>query len=104
MWPAVQQQNGRDVAKHCGGAVMPPGVLTSHQPAELCRNCLYCPSSRQQDSTELPCSWACVCPCAQALAAVTMLPSSPALGQLLRTQCELEPLSGVVAGNCWALL
>ena len=67
---------------------MPPGVLTSHLYAELLPPWTAAVHAPPVDSPELPCLWAS----AQALTAGIVLPSSPALGQLLRAQRELEPL------------
>lgn len=84
----MQQQDGKDVAKHSVGAVIPPGVLTFHLHAELLPPWTAAVQAAPVESPELPRSWAS----AQAPTAGIVLPSAPALGQLLRAQCELEPL------------
>lgn len=67
---------------------MSPGVLTSHLYAQLLPPWTAAVQAAPAESPELPHSRAF----AQALTARLVLPSSSALGQLLRAQCELEPL------------
>lgn len=78
----------KDAVKHCVGTVMPSGVLTSHLYAELLPPWTAAVQAAPAESPELPHLWAS----AQALTAGMVLSSSPALGQLLRAQCELESL------------
>lgn len=67
--------------------VIPPGVLTFHPYAKLLPP-WKAAAIVSMESSELPRSWASTL----VLSAWIVLPSCPCLGQLLRAQCELEPL------------
>lgn len=72
---------------HVFGVVIPPGVLAFHPFAKLLPP-WGAAAIVPIESSELPHSWAST----QVLSAWIVLPSCPGPGELLRAQCELEPL------------